>query len=98
MASKPKGASVRATASKPSEGDFIRDPDHWPQWPRLPLKKGPWPDRVIGFLCDNGGLDGPLPEPVRVYHGNIWADFTETPPFTEYATVDDLLGAGWEVD
>jgi len=84
------------------EGDFIRDPDHWPMWPKLPMKMqalSPARERRVGYLLDNsGGLDGPLPEPVRVYHGNIFEQWTPETPFTEYPTVDDLLGAGWEVD
>jgi len=90
---------MRVSPQGITEGDFIRDPDHWPAWPCLPMKQGHGNDRRIGFLWDSsGGLDGPLPEPVRIYLANMFTTVTGETPCIDYPTVDDLLGAGWEVD
>jgi hypothetical protein len=90
------GAPVEMT-----DGDFIRNPDLWPVWPRLPVKRyapGSHHAEMGVVLDESGGLDGPLPEPVRVYLGNLYDDAIQHREYLRYETVDDMLGAGWEVD
>ncbi len=81
---------------------MIRDPDFWPVWPFLPLKrstgKGGLPD--TGFLVSEAAK-GQLPEPVTLYLGLL--PMYDKTPLAErqtqvFATIDDLVDAGWVVD
>ncbi len=79
---------------------MISQPDYWPRWPYLPLKRSvpgqSWPD--VGFVVSDS-LKGPLPEPVTVYIGNVLervklADREQV----VYPTIDSLVESGWIVD
>lgn len=73
---------------------FIGDPDQWPQWPQLPLKrlvKGQaWPQ--LGVLVDTGG-----PEFVVVIHSMFEKSDAETPRCT-YNSIAAMRADGWRVD
>jgi hypothetical protein len=84
------------------EKEFILNPDNWPQWPILPMKK-PQPRGFpeFGFLYSRS-LNGPFPEsPVTLFKGLIF-DLSSKPlkdiPSELFESVDKLLEAGWVVD
>lgn len=74
---------------------FISDPDKWPNWPVLPLK------RPIGYEFNCGALIGG--RGLRVFEVNIWnlpktqKEWDAVKDIT-YTTIDELLDAGWIVD
>lgn len=74
---------------------MILNPDRWPQWPCLPLKRyGKDRDVEIGVLThDDDYVRG-------VYVVSMTNLFSNTPPaeFKTYNNVDELLVDGWEVD
>lgn len=75
----------------------------WPRWPILPMKKrnpsGGFPD--LGFLHADNARDA---DGVKLYGTDIhsFAEMTieqrKAVAVTEFATVDALLAAGWEID
>lgn len=76
--------------------DMVKDPDRWPQWPILPLKRGDQ-NEEIGFLVASG-----IP---TVYLKNIWAlkpgpmrDQLEGVSNLGYSTFEELISDGWRVD
>lgn len=79
---------------------FISDPNRWPCWPLLPIKRGNQQlnDKNLGVLFDTDPKKG-----YRVYHCYLFdlpmpqKQFAQV-PHTDYATVDALLADGWMVD
>lgn len=80
---------------------MISDPDRWPCWPFLPVKKRGNPPSIsgktLGLLCYTEEFVER--KKVVVYHVYLFdvIDLTACPT-TEYASIDDLVAAGWEVD
>lgn len=73
--------------TKEEEVAFMRDPDEWPLWPVLPLKKTGGP---LGALVEsNVGV-----EPV-VRLGNI---YTDSHDIESYESLEAVYDAGWRVD
>lgn len=69
--------------------DFMRSPNRWPMWPRLPIKKG----LDVACLVEIG-FSGV--EPI-VYHGSIYGPLSEDNS-TKYKSFEDLVADGWVVD
>lgn len=72
---------------------FILDPDKWPHWPVLPVKRIKDTQMDLGCLLDTGKI--------IVVLSNMWA--LKNTPISEqksitYRTVDELLADGWRVD
>jgi hypothetical protein len=83
------------------DADMMRDPDQWPRWPVLPLKKpSPRSFPEFGFLYSRSAK-GNLPEPVTLYKGAI-LDVAKKPlneiPQEQFETIEKLREAGWVVD
>lgn len=80
---------------------FILDPDKWPLWPNLPMKKpqpASWP--LLATLVDDNlfEIGGPLKFPVRLLIDEPGAKPNQTHVEKTYQTVEDLLADGWLVD
>lgn len=72
---------------------FIQDPDQWPRWPHLPLKRKGSYD--IGYLY---GDPPPSGQPITVHvGGNIYHPGLEATKKV-YEDVDAMLDDGWIVD
>lgn len=80
---------------------FIMNPDKWPRWPHLPMKRpskkpGVWPE--LATLTDNpSNFDGPLKFPVtmRISDGASPFKIKEEKIFN---SVEEILADGWIVD
>ncbi|RPJ04008.1 MAG: hypothetical protein EHM36_11420 [Deltaproteobacteria bacterium] len=71
--------------------DLMIDPDKWPMWPFLPLKRRQ--DNETGFLYSSG-------DTFTVYHGNVFNPPKNLDLATKdvYGSFKEILAAGWEVD
>lgn len=76
-----------------TDKEIITDPDSWPCWPVLPLKRknNSLEDKNLGIL-----LAGKLTV-YHVYMFDIPQDLSKEPK-TKYNHVDELLADGWRVD
>lgn len=85
-------------AVAPEDEQMIRNPDEWPCFPFLPIKrsvKGGIEHATI--MCHT--LDGALPEPVDVIRAGMYdAESFAKAEHAEYTTVGALLNDGWRVD
>jgi hypothetical protein len=70
---------------------MMQDPDEWPLWPQLPLKRRGYPGERSGFLVA-------IPElkPI-VYLGNV-GTVVENRQFKVYSGFGELVEDGWLVD
>ncbi len=71
---------------------FIKDPNQWPQWPQLPVKRYVNGMEVGVIIEVRTGV-----EPV-VYLKNLYTRFTDDTPKLTYGSIDELLADGWMVD
>lgn len=76
---------------------FLKDPNLWPRWPILPLKRYVETDGW-GMPFETGYVYGDPQWPLQILGGNIWAPKPEDPILGTYETVDSVLDAGWVVD
>lgn len=76
---------------------MILDPEEWPCWPLLPVKK---PDELFKNNDFNSGCGIIVAgqRPFTVFHTNLFAPDFVNCDVNMYDTVDDLLQAGWVVD
>lgn len=66
---------------------FINNPDNWPCWPRLPMKRG----KDVACLVEN--------KPgFTLYHENLFNPITIATTSTHYATAAEVLDDGWVID
>ena len=74
--------------------EMILDPDTWPRWPWLTVKK-PAQTMLTGLLCDEH-LEGKM----IIFHAYLYKMPTtmEGVPTTEYPNVDAMLADGWVID
>lgn len=87
-----------ATIPEREDAEMIANPDRWPAWPILPVKRRGWMDDDcnLGVVLDEGTRS-------TVYHVNI-CDLPKTQEGwigaakTHYATVEAMLKDGWIVD
>jgi len=78
---------------------FIQNPNRWPQWPFLPIKRRDktLANKNLGILCDTEDSK------IIVYHVNLF-DLPKVSlsdpsiPKTNYDSIDALLIDDWEVD
>lgn len=97
----PVSAEERRAAADKLERDktlaFLRNPDLWPLWPRLPLKRVTANnDREIATLLsqDEHSL------PIKVWKVSLYdrIHFRTTPAY-EYASFEEMLDEGkWRID
>ena len=83
-----------------NDSEMIRNPDLWPFWPRLPVKRPRLGQLVneCAVILDNTDDFGLLKEPVRLYHGNLFDENLYRQRYTDFETIDALLADGWIVD
>lgn len=77
----------------PSSAEFIRNDGNWPQWPRLPLKRGAIPGQELAIITPVES-DGT----VTLYHANMFEVIHMNTRITKYPSVDALLADGWTID
>ena len=75
--------------------DMMRDPDRWPQWPVLPVKRTDLtkdPAREVGIIGDGGGP--------TIHLRNLFASSTQIKDAKrmEYLDFTELVQDGWGVD
>lgn len=71
--------------------EFIKQPQIWPMWPALPMKK---PPHEVAFLFGDPPNNGE--GPITLHLGNIWKSaLAET---KEYESIEAMLRDGWVVD
>lgn len=81
------------------DAQMIRDPDRWPAWPFLPLKRrdNSLESKNLAVLCADGK------DTYTLYHVYLF-DLPKSPegwknsPQTTYASIEALLQDGWIVD
>jgi hypothetical protein len=76
---------------------FILNPERWPRWPLLPVKKYNHPGITTGIIAAVKG------EELRVYVDANLFDFDivaarKAGNHVTYKSVDEMLAAGWLVD
>lgn len=74
---------------------MVPNPNTWPNWPVLPLKKRmPDYELELGYIFEDGG------KTYKIYKGNVFAaDPGKTDPIiAEFNSVEDMVLAGWIVD
>jgi len=86
------------TAGKAGDKQFIKNPSKWPNWPFLPLRKRDdgqhFPFRV-GLLIES---NEPNWQSTVYVDGNLFnLELTKTEKKV-YASVDEMLNDGWEID
>lgn len=64
--------------------EFVNQPSRWPHRPMLPMKMYLSEGVATGYLLEQQGL--------RIF------DYDSRAPVAEYATVADLVEAGWQID
>ena len=76
--------------------EFIDDPDRWPNWPMLPVKRrdNSLANKNLGLLIDQGKKTRTV---FHVYMFDL-PDSFEDAPKTEYANTDAMVADGWRVD
>jgi hypothetical protein len=75
--------------------DMILNPDNWPMWPRLPLKRTPQGDRPNCGFVFNGSTHDDAVQPI-VYLALIFSNVVDEK--LVYQDIDALLDDGWTVD
>jgi hypothetical protein len=79
------------------EIDMVQNPDEWPRWPYLPMKKhvkdGAFP--LFGWLCDTGTSQ----IGVTLYSGDFATDRKlENVQTTHYTDPAAMIDDGWVID
>lgn len=85
--------------------EMMKHADRWPAWPLLPLRHRTRQaadgsgGKEMGFVFEDGNTGKAKP---RVYIGLIYFHSMglklEDLPFEDYATLEAVVTAGWEVD
>lgn len=85
-------------AERSSALAFIRNPDQWPCWPRLPLKRrvNHNSETEVGVLLAQDETD----LPIKVWRCNLYERINpKTTLYYEYASFEELLIEGkWRID
>ena len=85
------------------EEAMMQDPDQWPAWPFLPMKRrrknGGFPDTGIFFYRSGNQTDSNAEGRIAMFveDGNLYTlveDIKKAKPMT----IAEILDAGWEVD
>jgi hypothetical protein len=88
--------NARVAYRQRMDRQFINDPDRWPAWPALPMKRShdlPAPHAGVMFADT-------VPVKPIVYLANVWhlpSDFSVIPK-KEYKTLEEMQADGWWVD
>ena len=82
--------------NKNTDLQFMRNPDKWPNWPLLPLKK------KGDFHCQYAFITEQVGPPFYLYEGSIYepkvTSSLQSLPKKAYLTLQAILDDGWEVD
>ena len=74
---------------------LLNDPDEWPQWPALPMKRrgedGKMPES--GVVLEALGV-----ELTSVFLENMFNGISKDTPRQDYLNFEEMLDDGWEVD
>jgi hypothetical protein len=73
---------------------MLADPESWPHWPRLPMKRP-------GHAHEKDGIGTMLAfrtPPFRIYLTEMFATEITSAESLTFNSVDDLIDAGWTVD
>lgn len=78
--------------------EFMRDPDKWPLWPILPLKRR---SNIAGIPPETGFMAGGWPG--IVYRGNLHEvktgmNLNDHFSRSEFLSLEAVVAAGWRVD
>ena len=81
--------------------EMMKQPDYWPRWPLLPVKrrvKHSSPD--TGLLFANGK---PIIYTVNMFQlddlpGKTWGEKLANGEKIEFTSFEEMVAAGWEVD
>lgn len=101
----PSDGGRCGVCGNPDDAAFIRNPDDWPVWPYLPVKKSGRVElgidnKTIGILCCTDELVN-KGQPT-VYHVYLFdlpkKGALKDAPKTDYPTVEAMLADGWVVD
>ena len=88
-----------ATEDTTEDLRYMRDPDLWGCFPKLPLKRRrdgeTWPQLGV-MICHT--LSGATPEPITIYLGTMFDIDLRKRPTLEYPTVEAAIADGWRVD
>lgn len=74
-----------------TDAEFIRDPEQWPLWPVLPMKRN---SNTLAYLLG----DPPETGPITLWLGNFRGPAAHGEHSMEYSSVEAMLAAGWRVD
>ena len=84
------GGQMKGTLQSKKDREFIANPNLWPVWPYLPLKKGPQ-NQFTAVLFDGGFGKYKIAEDAnlyKLYEVKIWKDIV----------LDQIISSGWKVD
>lgn len=79
---------------------FMSDPEKWPEWPWLPMKRRvPGEHPELALLHADCEADKPTPlYKINLFQLKTWFPTHKMPKTKEYKTFDEMLADGWEVD
>lgn len=84
----------RASRNEAESLRMMADPDRWPQWPLLPLKRYDTANHLhAGYLVHTTGDDQ-----FTVFQGNMFMAKPATDPKIKYENYGAIVRDGWEVD
>lgn len=94
---------MRKKQSRPlTDAEMIGDPDRWPRWPVLPVKRRVGGDSVMGIVFADADLRDrhPAVYELNMYHieGTVAECKAKAKAKHEYASIDALVTDGWVVD
>jgi hypothetical protein len=82
-----------APAEREKMTAFINDPDQWPLWPVLPMKRDWNLNPNAGYLIDSG--ERPM---IILYIGNIYAADRDRHTSVEFDNLEAMFDQGWRID
>lgn len=79
--------------------DRARNPNRWPEWPLLALRKEPDSDPDVPWPYLGRLLDTPDASPVepKVYLGFVAESIDKKDHWISYSSLEELFKDGWEV-
>lgn len=69
----------------------IKDEHKWPNWPQLPMKRGPQNEELGVLIVGRAGK-------WELQHRNLFDRPTANTPVTIYTSPEQVVADGWKVD